>query len=347
MRAAISLADNPGTANLALWAKSVLFSETVGTVRQAAENFNAPERVLRAINAPHMTTDSDLTGLTDTLQILTSFAPLLRNASAFFRLLENGMVKVPLRQRLTWLTGSASIGIVNEAEAIKVSRMISDNVTIDPVRAAGIVVLSDEFMKFLSAGGEAFLSMELRRAITASVDAGFFSLITDGSTPTQAASGSTESAALADVYALFEAVELTAESKPLIVMSPDVGRRAATLSGAGGRAFPNMGPTGGDMCGVPAMVTDALAAGTLGLVDAAGLAGDALGINIQSARHANVQLNDTPDSPATASTTLINLWQRNLVGLMPEVFFGVERLRDNAYATITGVQWNASGNSPT
>ncbi|CAN7517547.1 hypothetical protein [Mesorhizobium caraganae] len=340
---AISLAEN--TSHLAIWAKSVLFGDTAGTVRQAAENFNAPERVMKAISA-HLTTDSDLEGLTQTQQILTSFAPLLRNSSAFFRLLDNGMMRIPLRERLTWLTGAATIGIVNESEAIKVSRMASDTVTIDAVRAAGIVVLSDEFLRFLSKGGEAFLSTELRRAITASVDAGFFSLITDANTPVNGSAGLTSEAAAIDLRWLFRHAGLTNESKPLLVMAPDVAISASTLLDSGTFTFPDMSPVGGSMCGVPAMACDALASGTLGLVDAAGLAGDALGIDIKSARHANIQMESSPDSPTTASSTLINLWQRNLIGLMPEVFFGVERLRDNAFCKVTSVAWGSSGDSP-
>lgn len=343
MRAAISLAANSDTTHLAQWAKCLLLGDgEVNGARDVAERLKLPERVIRAVNAPMMTSDSDLAGFSETQQILTSFAPLLRNSSAFFRALDLGMIHIPLRQRLTWITGAAGMAVTSEGSAIKVTRMASDNVHIDAVRSSGIVVLSKEFMNFLSAGGEQFLSTELRRAIIASVDTGFFSLITDGSTPTRASSGSNAIGAVVDCRYLFEQVALTAESKPLFVMSPDVARNAATLVDNANLIFPEMGPMGGTMFNIPAMPVDGLSAGTLGLIDAAGLAGDALGIELTPARHANIQLNDSPDSPETASTTFINLWQNNLMALKPEVYFGVERLRTNAYAYVSGVNWGST-----
>lgn len=345
MKATVHLApdSNPASANLALWAKCLLLGDgEVNGAQMAAERLKVPERVMRAVNAPMMTSDSDLAGFTETQQMLTSFAPLLRNSSAFFRALDLGMIRIPLRQRLTWITGAAGMAVTAEGSAIKVTRMASDNVHIDPVRSSGIVVLSKEFLAFLSTGGEQFLSTELRRAIVASVDTGFFSLITDGSTPTRASSGGNAIAAVVDCRYLFEQVALTAESRPLFVMSPDVARNAATLIDNTNLIFPDMGPQGGQMFNIPAMPVDGLSAGTLGLIDAAGLAGDALGVEIRSARHANIQLNDAPDSPQTASTTFVNLWQNNLVALQPEVYFGVERLRTNAYAYVSGVNWGSS-----
>src|SRR5262249_36785673 len=159
-------------------------------------------------------------------------------------------------------------------------------------------------------------SNELRRAIVAAVDTGFLGLITDGNTPTTTSFGASPLGAIGDLKHLLASVALKADSRPLFVMAPDVARAAATLyDSGGGFVFEDMPPTGGVMVGVPAMACDAMTAGTLGLIDGAGIAGDAQGIEIKNARHATIQLNDAPDSPATASTTPISLWQENLVGL--------------------------------
>lgn len=339
--------ETSSTSQAAQWARAVALAEIDGgtNVKDMAAHIGATERVLKAAQAPLLTTDSDMDGLTETMSILTSFAPLLRSSSAFFRCLDSGMIRVPLRTRLTWLTGAAAMAVVNEGQAISVSRLISDNVTIDALRSSGIVILSKEFMKFLSAGGEAFLSTELRRALTASVDTAFFAAITDGSTPVNGSAGITADAAAIDLRWLFRHAELTVESRPLLVCSPDVAIAASTLMDTG-FTFPDMSPTGGSMCNVPCMVSDALAEGTLGLIDAAGLAGDALGLEIKSAKHANVQLESSPDSPVSASTSFVNLWQRNLVGLMPQIYWGIERLRDNAFCKVTGIAWGSGADSP-
>ena len=127
------------------------------------------------------------------------------------------------------LTSAASGAFVNEGDTIRVSRSEFSAVELDPVRCAGICVFSSDFLKFLSEGGEQFLSLELRRAIAAAADTAFFDVVTDVNTPTRAASGSDSVAAVVDLRWLFDSVELTAESRPLIVMAPDVGRKLATL----------------------------------------------------------------------------------------------------------------------
>jgi hypothetical protein len=336
-RGIVSYAD-AGQPLMAYLAKAVALGEDPGEQLAVAERLNMPHAVTKALQAPMLTGDSDMQGLANTTQILTSFVPMLRSSSAFFRLLDGMMLKFPLRTRATWLTGAAALKRVNEGEVIGVSRIATDQSFIEPFRATGILVFSKELLGWLSTAGEAWVSMELRRAIAASVDVGFLDLISDGSTPTRPSVGSSPEAAVSDLKFLLDSTELKADSRPLFVMAPDVARRAATLYD-NALVFPGMSATGGTLLNTPAMACDAMDAGTIGLIDGAAIAGDAEGVKIKSARHATVQMNNIPDSPPTSATTLINLWQANLVGLMPEIYFGAARLRASAFATVTGVAW--------
>lgn len=347
MRNLTAVSINSETSSMTMLAKAVLLGDgEPGATLEVAERLGMSSLVKAAV-APHLTTDDAATGgLNSSRTILTTFVPLLRNTSAFFRAFDVGLIRAPMKTRVSYLSSAAVFGRVNEGEVIKVARSEFDSVNLDPFRVAGICVFSREFLAFLSAGGEALLSRELQRAISAAADAAFFYFITDGNTPSLSSNGSTEAAALGDLWSLFNAVGLKADSRPLFVASPDVAQRAATLSGSGGRAFPDMSPMGGSMAGVPVVVTDGLDAGTLGLLDCAAIAGDVAGIEIKRAEHATIQMSDAPDSPATTSTTYLPLWQNNYTAIMPQIYLAAERLRDSAWAKITGLQWNGSGNSP-
>lgn len=334
------------TAALASWARGLLVAgDDKGSLQSWLESKKASPAVMKAATAPVVTSDTDHEGLLDTQQVATGFVELSRNVSAFARLLNDRMMtRLPLRSRVTWMTGAATMGVVGETQAIKVSRFTSDASYLTPQRASGIIVISDTFADFMLAGGEAFLSAEFRKALSAIVDGAFFDDVIDGSTPTRASVGSSAEAAISDFKFLLDEVEPTANSRLLFAMAPDVARRAATLYDDG-LVFPGMGPQGGTVLNTPALVTDGLSAGTVSLIDGSGLAGEIEGIQLTSARHASVQLDDAPDSPATASTTLVNLWQHNLRGVKADCYFATNRLRAAAVATVSAVAWG-SANSP-
>lgn len=344
MKLAVTIPPNsPDTAHLAQWAKCLLLGR--GEMRahiDHAERLKMPDRVIRVMKAPLqpvLTTDGSVDGYADAKIIATTFLPLLRNASIFARLLEAGMVRVPLRQRITIMTGSATGRVRSEGNVIVVSRPGSAKYFLEPKSAAGIAIFSNEFVNGLTDGGEATLSSTLRDAIAVSADAQFLDDAEDGLTPVYVSTGSTADAAAADLKRMVDAVAPTAQSRLLWAMAPDVGRAASTLMSGDSFMFPEMSPTGGSMINVPAMVADSMAEGTIGLFDAAGFAGEMESINLRHAKHATVQMDSNPDSPPTASTTLVNLWQADLHGLLTEAYFGSQRLRDSAFAKTTGVTW--------
>ena len=52
---------------------------------------------------------------------------------------------------------------------------------------------------------------------------------------------------------------------------------------------------------------------------------------------ASIQFDTATDSPPTASTNTVNLWQLNLTALIAERFFAVSKVRDNSVAIVTGM----------
>lgn len=338
--------DNHAQASmLGLYAKALAMGRgDLPQSLQIAEQRSMPARVqsvLKAAVAVGTTTDTTWAKpLVDHQIIVSAFVSLLRNSSVFYRALDAGMVRVPFNTQAAMVTAGATAYIVNEGAPVPVSRLSLAGVALEPKTAAAMLVVTEDLIRSTSTASEAMLSTELRRGVTAAVDTEFFALITDGSTPTQVSSGTDGAAALADLRALLDAVEPTAESRLMWVMAPDVARQAATLAGADDTlVFPQMGPLGGVMLQLPAMVSDQMAPGTIGLLDMAGIAGESDTITIDASNQASVQMDSTPTNPPVAGTVLVSMWQHNMVSILAKAYFGVERLRTNAWAFLSGVQW--------
>ena len=62
-------------------------------------------------------------------------------------------------------------------------------------------------------------------------------------------------------------------------------------------------------------------------------------ITLRPLRHGSVQTLTSPDSPATASTLLRNLWVNDERGLIGERFFGFAIARPTAVAALSGVNY--------
>ena len=126
------------------------------------------------------------------------------------------------------------------------------------------------------------------------------------------------------------------------VVSPDVAKAASTLMTSDGLdAFPAMSAQGGEMANLPAIVSATLPAGTIYLIDAAGLGGEAESIDVKLSGQATIEMADNPAQDASTATgqNLVSLFQTNSIGLMATCYFGIRRLRDDAVAVLTDVEW--------
>jgi hypothetical protein len=111
---------------------------------------------------------------------------------------------------------------------------------------------------------------------------------------------------------------------------------------AAGPDFPGMTPMGGTLMGTPVLVSDGCLAGDFILVDASGIGGAAGEMVLQQMREATLQLDAAPDSPPTAATTLVSLWQENLAGILCERYFVATKLRTDSVGYITGAAYAPS-----
>lgn len=246
--------------------------------------------------------------------------------------------RLPLMTSAAAVVADASLYRVGQGRPIPVTSMSLSGRFLEPQKVAGIVIITKELLRASSVAGQEFLDNSLRLAAGAALDSAFVSIATNGIPPI-AARGSDPSDALADLRAALDIVNAGRAGPFLWLIAPDAANRAATFAGTAGLTFPNLTPTGGTLLGLPAIVSPAVPAGTIILVDVGGFVGDIIGIEIDRNEHAAVEMSTTPSDPPNASTILTSMWQLNLVGLLVSAEFGLERIRESAVAVISSVEW--------
>lgn len=253
-------------------------------------------------------------------------------------------VDLPLNQQVALVTAGATATSVGEGQVKTISRISLSAQALTPRKVTAIIVATQELLRSGGAKAARLFQQELSRAVVNQTDAAFLSVITSGisGTPSQ---GSNAVGIANDMAALLGALSLGVGSKVFIAASPgDVKHIAIQISSTGQRAFEGVTINGGDYAGCTIMPTDALT-NSIVAFDAAQIAMNSSGVELDSSNQASVQMETAPDSPPSASTGYTSMWQLNQVGLKAERFFGCERLRSTAVSMITGTAYG-NANSP-
>ena len=271
--------------------------------------------------------------------VANSWLESLRHASVFDAVLAGGIRKVPLRSRFVKITTGVQGDSLSELSVKPIGELELGEVFVDPRKCTAIVVATKELLQLASPSAAALFEAELRRGVIAVTDQVFLDALYSAVTPT-ASAGSTAADILVDLEVLLDAVTTTATSALHWVFAPGaVKAMLVKTSGAGGLMFPNLRVNGGELLGAPVHVLDQLPAGAALLIDADAIAGNSDALGLRIARHASIAMETSPDSPDTASTTHVSLWQRNQIAMLIERYFAFSTLRDDGVAALSGVSY--------
>lgn len=358
MKALVSV--NPGTvtdkASLPWIAKAMLLSKSAGIpITEAVQTFGErfPERAARIIKTAVETgtTTGWAAALTpDVTTAQNGFDEGARNSSVFLELLASGAIRrTPMRTRFTAVTASATGFVRGERSARPISKFtLAGSTGLQPIEACAFVVVTDELIKLPTPEAQGLFSAELSGAVGSVADVEFMRIVAAAKAATYVSYGSTFDAARADIQRAMAAITTDKRSRLVWIGGASVAKGASVLASNSGFLFPGMTPMGGEMLGLPFLVSDGIATDTLYLVDADKIAGNADPTTFDLFREATIEMETTPDSPETAATELVNLWQRNLVALLASAFIAAEVRTATAVAELTGVTWGAySPDSPT
>lgn len=302
---------------------------------RAAETQRASDRVLSVLKAPTAAAslaDPEFAGtLASYSQISRAFVDSVRDRSLFYRLAALA-IPAPLFDR-----AAATVmieddpGERDEGAWLPVLRFGLNDTPLRPIETGAIVVVTSQLARATDRESFAALRLELERAAIASVDRRFWSLASDGIAPIPATGDP-----LADLRAMLARVLASATVAPLWAMNAETAAFLATLPGSGGSPlFPALGPVGGTLLAAPVMVSDAIPAGTVALLDGLSFAAHVGTVAVDEAEGAALRMRTDPD----AGPELVSLWQNNLVALRVVARFGAARRRDAGVAVSTG--WGA------
>lgn len=308
------------------------------------------------------TTDSDwATKLVYYTNASNEFIELLRPMTILGKFGTNGIPdlrRVPFNIRMVTQTGGGTYGWVGEGAAKPVGQLALDEVLLKWAKAAGIIVITEELAKFSTPSAEAIVRQDMLAGMAQFSDLQFIdpqvfavadvspasvtNLVTD--TP---ASGTTAAAFNADVASMMlkmTTTNLSPTSGVWIMSSQQALKLALSQNALGQPAYPGMTMQGGSLVGFPVIVSDAVPNTSDGSMIVFLNANDIFfsddgPVTIDASREASLQMNTTPDNPTSASTVMISLWQRNLIGLRAERYMNWKKRRAQAVQYISGANY--------
>jgi HK97 family phage major capsid protein len=290
----------------------------------------------KAAVAAGTTTDPSWAGpLVQYNDMEAEFIGLLRPMTILGKM--NQLHQVPFMMRTARQLTGVSGSFVGEGAPKPVGKQTYDNVTLGFAKAAVIVVMTDELVRFSTPNAEVRARDDMLKGISSYLDLRFIdpnysgvanvspASITNGARRVQS-SGSTLAAIDTDVAAAFQ--EFTNSnvdpSTSVWVMSAATALRLSMKRTTQDElAFPEISMTGGRWYGLPVITSSAAGASSgspnekqIALVTQGEvLFADDGGISIDMSTEASVQMDD---APAAGAQSLVSLWQNNLIGIRAE-----------------------------
>lgn len=322
--------------------------------------------VLKAAVAAGTTTDTDWAApLVEYTNMASEFAELLRPATIIGRI--PGLRRVPFNIKIPRQTGGSSVGWVGEGTPKPVSALSFDQIELGMAKTAGIVVITDELARSSSPAAEAVVREDLIAQTAQFLDAQFVdpavaavagvspASITNGVTPV-IATGTDADAARADVKALmanFVTANMSLAGAVWIMTEMQALSLALMLNPLGQPEFPGLqvnGDSGGTFFGLPVVISENIPAqpGDAGppVVPAGSriilakaseiLLADDGQTMLDVSSEASLQMDD---APTTGATTLVSLWQHNMIGIRAERYINWSIRRDGSVQYIDGANY--------
>jgi len=286
----------------------------------------------------------------------SEFIELLRPATIIGKI--SGFRRVPFNVSMPRQTAGSTVGWVGQAKPKPVGELAFDTVSLGMAKAAGIIVIAEELARSSDPSAEMVISSDLRAAIAEFLDAQFIdpavaavanvspAAVTNGASVVDS-TGVTAAhfrADFASALAVWSAADLSISGGVVVMTETQAMRLGMIVNAFGQPEFPGIGAGGGTIFGLSVVTSENIPAeggspaGNRIILLKPGeiFMADNGGIVVDVSREASVQMNTTPDDPATASTVHVSFWQNNLVGIRAERYINWLKRRSAAAVIIEG-----------
>ncbi|MGH8063231.1 MAG: hypothetical protein ACREO7_14595 [Pseudoxanthomonas sp.] len=210
---------------------------------------------------------------------------------------------LPIQTARVMVAADAVGDVVAEGDPKPVRKLSLSMSGIEPTKAVGIVVITQDLANATGGEGRRLFESELANAVTRASNRSILTALDSSDTIAVAGTGDP----LADLRAGLRAA---GPSNGYVVAGPagDVADLATRIEATGG-----MGVRGGNFRpGIEVVAVDDLAG--MHIIPASRLAVWDGGLQVRSAGHATLDMRDTPESPAQ----MVSLWQTNSLGILLE-----------------------------
>lgn len=311
--------------------------------------------IMKAAVAAGNTTDPSWAGSLVQYQNLSSeFVDFLRPRTIIGQLGQGnvpGLRRVPFNVRIPGKSAKGRAQWVGEGFRKPVTKSGYDAAELKWAKIAGISVITEELARFSDPSIQILVRDDLSDAVIERKDEDFVdpdktAATGAGLSPASITNGVTPTPSTGDVYADIQALWATADSTNLPVDSAVYITNSATARQLAGlrnplmaREFPNVSMTGGDIDGVPLVVSNYVPAGMfiLAFTSEIYLADDGV-VTIDISREATIIMDD--DATATPTIAQIqSMFQTNQLAIRAECYVNWKKRRPQAVSYLTGVNW--------
>lgn len=330
--------------------------EVLNCLQFACDNGDTKSLVEKTAVAAATTSDTTWAApLVQYQDMAAEFINLLRPMTILGKLTK--LRRVPFNIRIARQTAGVTGAFVGEGLSKPVNKLAFDNITLQWYKAAVIVVLTDEVMRFSNPAIEALARQDMLDGIAQYLDVRFIdpgyggvanvspASITNGVTAVNLSStGNTVAGITAAVKTMMQAfatANLSLTSGAWI-MSPVTAVGLSLMRNVNDEfVFPDITVNGGTWFGLPVITSNSVqAAGSptdqhIILIDQNEvLLADDGEIAIDMSMEASLQMNDAPSAGAQS---LVSLWQNNMVGLRCERYINWRARRTGVVAMLDNV----------
>lgn len=323
-----------------------------------------PQHVLKAAIAAGSTTDSTWAGPLVTYNHLQEeFIELLRPNALISRI--PGLRRVPFNVKVPRETATMTAYWVGQGSPKPVTKGALDTVTLDFAKIAGITYQTQELLRFSRPNSEQIMVNSLTKAIQYLMDRDFLdptktavtgvspASITNGATSITA-TGNTSDAFRADfgnALTQYSIANYSLDGLVIAMTQTQAMRLSLMRTDFNQKLFPDVNKDGGSIEGIPVVTSENIVANGGSPADGSLIAfinandimlADDGAVDVDISTEASIQADSAPDSPATASTVLVSLWQNNLVGIRCERYINWTKARSDSVIYITGGNYSVA-----
>ncbi|MDH0126667.1 phage major capsid protein [Brucella intermedia GD04153] len=316
--------------------------------------------VLKAAVAAGTTTDPTWAGaLVDYQNFAGDFIEFLRPSTVIGKFGTGNipsLFNVPFNVKIPAQTSGGDAYWVGEGAPKPLTKFDFSQIELRWAKVASIAVLTEELVRFSNPSADLLVRNALGDAIRARLDIDFID-------PAKAAVANVSPASITNgvtgipstgnpdqdidaLYTQFITANLST-ANGVFLMSEILAQQLARVKNPlGQREYPEIGPKGGVLDGLPVITSQYIPAGMLALVaaDQIYLADDGQ-VVIDASREASLQMVDNPANNSGTATPaeLVSLWQTNSIGIRAERYINWQKRRAQAVSFVTGA--NYGGNS--